>query len=60
MRFTSTYAGRWRTLLLDVAQPFAEEDQAAIFLTERHMHVVEHVLDGLLDSLELRGAVTDG
>jgi hypothetical protein len=42
-------------LLLDVAQRLAEEDQVAILLAQRHMHVAQHVFDGLLDRIELRG-----
>jgi hypothetical protein len=41
-------------LLLDIPQLLAEEDQAAVLLSERHMHVAQHFFDGFLYRVELR------
>ena len=61
MRFTSTVRRcNGTALLFDIAQLFAEEDQAAIFLAQRHMHVIEHFFDNLATVSSCEGAVTEG
>ncbi|MNR25186.1 hypothetical protein D3C85_1423200 [compost metagenome] len=43
------------TLLFDVPQLFAEEDEAAIFLTKRHVYVTQHFFYSFAHCVELRG-----
>jgi hypothetical protein len=52
--------GNGAALLLDVAQLLAEEDEVAVLLAQRHMHVVQHLVDGFFDRPSCEGAVTEG